>query len=813
VRARLGSGFASDSRRRIATGLFALGAAVVLVALATDLSGITVSALAREASLLLTGCDLLLAGLVVSPHHEVADAIESTDTASLLSAAIADGLMMCVATGAAVLVLFGASKPIEPAELVGYLLGFLVVVPLTVTIVWRRWRAGRIREPQRLEALAVMSATAGLLCALRLLRLPSSGTLDTSLVLLLGLGVARAAIALSMRNLPADWLRRLPPMPVTAVMPLVLAAAAAPFVPPATRSITDVVAASGAALVGYCAIVACAGRGRLTAIQARVADLVVVLACALVVVYLGRPDRELALNHNYFLGPANDVLHGHAMLVGTFSQYGVALMDALAAVFLVVPIGYGTFTLLLSALTALLFAVIYAVLRWSTGSVLLAAAGLTVSIVLYVFGQIDVYAFFPSTGVLRFGLPWLVILMSLATVRCQRHKHLVRGLTLATVGVAAAWSGETGVYCLVTAGALAGLEATVIDASGRRRLLFVARRAVQLLSASAMGVLAFTLVTRVTVGVWPSWGGYLEYIRLYTIGGLGTVPIGHWSPGLALATMYMISAIAIVLVATTRPAFVRERAVAFHAATGLTALGAVVYTYFLDRAEPNNLIHISPPAVALLFVWLGILRSTLDSRVALAFAGSAVIFLGTMIVASERDEIGNKYHHTALAAVLGSAPSLGAAVHSLSSNPVVDPMSARVVDFVAPLWNKRARLTILLIPGLQSEALLRLGTANAVGSSNPCQDSLAEGAPARVAAAVRSLAPGGILVTSAPSTDAGKMLPIQRYTLALLRARFTLREIEADKQGLQAFRMTSVAPTVSPPIPAPRWVIPPFGCA
>jgi len=805
---------ALGERPRLAASLFAAGGTAVILALAANVLGVATSSAFgwKKATLLIIGCEAIVAALIVSarrtPH--AADTATDGDLASLLSGAIADGVMMFAISAAAVIVLFGQSKPIER---LGYDLAILVVMPLSVTLAWRRQRAGATGERQQLLAFATLAATAGVLCLARLLALSPSGALDMSLFVLLALVAARAAIALSARLVSAAWPRRFPASAALAATPLLLAAAAAPFVPPATLSVVDVAVALAAGLAAF-DLVRAFGGGRHGPSRAwtRVIDTCVLVVCTLVVVYLGVPDLGLALDHNYFLGPASDVLHGHPMLVGTFSQYGVGLIDALAALFLVVPIGYGTFILLLSGLTALLFAVVYVVLRWSTESLLIATAGLTVAVALNVFGQEAYYTYFPSTGVLRFGLPWLVILLSLASVRTARHKRLFDVLVLATVAVAAIWSGEAGVYCLGTAAALACLDAAVLEASVRKRLRLAARRIAQLVAASLFGLLAFTLLTRIATGAWANWGGYLDYIRLYTTGGLGALPIEPWSPGLALGAMYTVSAITIVLLVLTRPAIVRERVLAFRAAAGLTVLGVLVYTYFLGRAHPNNLIHISPPAVALLFVWLGIVHSAFDGRVPVAIASGTAIFLGAMIVASESSDIHLKYPRTALAAVLGSAPPLGSELRVLWHNPVVDPTAAHVATFVSSLGSGRSSLTILLTPSVETEALVRLRTANAVGSSNPCQESLSKQGPGRVAAAVHSLRAGGIVVTSVTPQDAGQLLPIEQYTFALLRARFTLQEISADGQGLQAFRMIAPLPVVSP-VSAPLPMIPPFGCA
>ncbi len=738
------------------------------------------------------------------------------DLASLLCGAIADGVMLLAIGAAAVIVLFGQSKP---TELLSYLLAILVVAPLSVVLAWRRWRPDATDEHQQIIAFATLAATASVLCLARLLALPADGPLDTSLFLLLALVAARVALALCAHLLPTNWPRWFPAGAAIAATPVLLAAAAAPFVPPATLSALDIAVALTAGLATLYALGAYGDRRSPPRRYTRVFDCTVIALSTLVVVYLGRPVRELALNHNYFLGPAGDIIHGHPMLVDTFSQYGVGMMDALAAVFLVIPIGYGTFTLLLSALTALLFAGIYTVLRWSTESLPLAASGLAVAVTLYVFGQIDVYAFFPSTGVLRFGLPWLVILLSLASVRSTREhggtrrKRALDWLVLATVALAAAWSGETAVYCLGTAGALACLDAAITDTSPHQRLRVATRGIARLLAASALGLLTFTLLTRVTAGAWANWGAYLEYIRLYTTGGLGAERISPWSPGLALGAMLAVSAITIVLLALTRPALIRQRTVAFHAATGLTALGTLVYTYFLDRAAPNNLIHISPPAVTLLFVWLGITRSTLTHRTATAIATATVIFLGAMIITSEHTNITHKYPHTALAALLGNAPPLTTEIHTLWQNPIVDPTTTHIVNFIIPLWNKHTTLTILLTPNIESETLMHLNTANAAGSSNPCQESLAQQGPARVAAAIHTLPPGGILITSTSPQDAGEILPIQKYTLAQLEAHFTLHQLDTDRHGLQAFRMSTPTPTPTPPTTPPRWAIPAHGCA
>jgi hypothetical protein len=50
----------------------------------------------------------------------------------------------------------------------------------------------------------------------------------------------------------------------------------------------------------------------------------------------------IQFHQNFLLGPANEVIHGRAMLVDTSSQYGVGSIYLLAGWFKLAPIGYGT---------------------------------------------------------------------------------------------------------------------------------------------------------------------------------------------------------------------------------------------------------------------------------------------------------------------------------------------------------------------------------------------------------------------------------------------------------------------------------------
>jgi hypothetical protein len=730
--------------------------------------------------------------------------VRSGDLETFIVDSLAEAVFGVALVCTGVIVLFGQTKPIER---LGYVLAALVVVPASVALAWRRGRASEAEERGSSGAVVTLALTAVVLCAAKL-----ASPAHTSLALLIGLAGVRIVAALGRRHAGGRSLRQARPASV-AIVPVLLVIAALPFVPGTAFNSTNIAiaAASSAAIVLLVTLV-----GPRPQPVRRIVDVGTVSVCTLLVVYLGRLATELALNQNYFLGPTTDVLHGHPILVSTFSQYGYGMFDALAAFFSVAPIGYGTFTLLLSALTALLFAAVYVVLRLSLNSQVVAIAGLVVAVVLNVFGQTLYYTYFPSTGVLRFGLVWLVILLSVAAARSARRERLLDGLVLVVVGVAAAWSGETGVYCLGTACAIACIDAAALQSAPGARFRAAVRGVTRLVGASVCGVLLFTGLTRAATGVWPHWGSYVEFIRLYTTGGFGALPIGAWSPGLALGALYVASAVMLIGVVVIRPALVRERHGAFRAIAGLTAMGSLVFTYFLGRAAPNNLLHVSPPAVALVFVWVGIADVTLTSRRTAAIVIAAAMFLGALVVAGERENLAGKYPQTALAALLGHSPGVTTQLRSLWHNPVVDPEAAHVVRFVTSLGLGHAALIVLLHPSVESEALLRLDRGNAVGTSNPCQESLSTRGTSRVAAGVRALTIGTVLVTSSAPADVRRRLPIEQYTLALIQSRFRLRRLAVDGRGLEAFVLAAHAPppavgagTLAAPAPA----VPRLDCA
>ena len=335
-------------------------------------------------------------------------------------------------------------------------------------------------------------------------------------------------------------------------------------------------------------------------------DLIVVLAIALIATDV--EFTPITDNDNLFVGAINDILHGRAMLVGAYSQYGVGNMYALAPIFKVIPLGYGTFEFVNEALWVALFCCIYAILRAARVPRLLAVLAITLIIFSSVFAEITAfytYIGFPSTGPLRFGPAFPVVLAMVVGGR-RINPGVAHAVAVAVVGVSAVWSFEAFIYTGATFLAAAAADAVSRNDSRRRFTRLVVAAAVACVFIHAV----LALATRIFAGAWPDWGGYLEFIRLYSQKGFGQLPVLAWSVGLPLAFFYFASAVTIVSLARWRRDLVREHREMFVALAALTGLAIVAYTYFLGRSHINNLHHVAPAAIALGAVWVAFASTT-----------------------------------------------------------------------------------------------------------------------------------------------------------------------------------------------------------
>lgn len=178
------------------------------------------------------------------------------------------------------------------------------------------------------------------------------------------------------------------------------------------------------------------------------------------------------LHQNFYLGPVNDLLHGRAMLVDTFSQYGVGPFYLLAGWFQLATPGYGGLALVSGLLTAAMVALAYFVLRLGETPRPLALAATAVVAVAAFFHPLQPPTFFPSAGGLRLMLPYLLVAAGLLAQRRGERPGVLRLAVPVVLAVASLWSLETFVYCLAAFGGMAATSAAAraggLRAFGRR---------------------------------------------------------------------------------------------------------------------------------------------------------------------------------------------------------------------------------------------------------------------------------------------------------------------------------------------------------
>ena len=486
-------------------------------------------------------------------------------------------------------------------------------------------------------------------------------------------------------------------------------------------------------------------REKLPVWAGRTLDVVLCGLIALAVIQL--PDivpytGNVLLHHGFFLGPANDVLHGRAMLDDAWSQYGVGVIDALALTFTIVPIGFGTLALIIVALTVGQYLCTYAILRLAGLGQVFAVVTVAVAAVGNLFSPLEVYFAFPSDSPLRFGLSYLMILCAVLAARFPARARPARLAALAVLAISATWSFEAFAYCAATYGCLVLVEAIW---AGTRILRRVLRGAAVGLAVSAAAVALFSLMTLIFSGH-LSWGPYFEYIRLYSVGEFSQLPIVFFSAGPLMAAAIFLSAVTLLWLIREYPRSLAPLRCEF-ALAGFTGLAIVAFTYYVGRSHPNNLLVLLVPVVALAGLW-GQVLLTAPSAWWRTVSAAAIALALAMIAVAGWPSVELKGKTTALALLPPGGGSLGHSVAYLADNPVLDPRAPVGAALLAQKLPPGAPALVLTEPNLTTEILMRAGRRNLLPISHIPEDVLIDSSWPRVRAAIARVPAGTLMLTS-----------------------------------------------------------------
>ena len=685
----------------------------------------------------------------------------------------------------------------QRAETLAYLLAFAVILP--AAIVAGRRLADRVRDPA-VPALLV----AGLAAAVIAVRLADGGV--TAVLVAALLWWAGAALVLARPP-------RVAPVTAWAIAAALLLGALLCFAE--LRSISPL-----ALLLGPLAAAA-AVRFRAVRLPGRwgaVADAAVVALLLLAVpdLVIFRPEDAATdpvaaietgifqFHHNFLLGPANEVLDGHAMLAGTASQYGVGSIYALAAWFLLAPIGYGTFGLLTGAMTAAWFAAGYGVVRMGGASRPLAAAALALAVVALAYNLVYPVGALPQSGPLRFGLPMALLLAVVAGERFPAHARAARAAALAVIGLASIWSLEALAYTVAVYAATTTLQAVLGPAPLRR----LAREALAAALACVIAHVLFAAATLVFAGELPDWGEYLAYLREFLFGDLGdlTYDVARWTPSLALGAGYAASVAALAEL-VRRGQAQRERT-ALVAIAGTTAYGIALLSYFVDRSQDHILIHVALPGVLTGALWLALLLRS-DAPAAARNAGLAMtLAVAALLLGVAWSSIGDRFPDSALAHAAPRTLSLRDALDRLWHPPPLNPAAPAGERALERHMPGEDESLVMVAPDLGTEILLRSGRVDRLLLGDAWEASFVtdEELP-ELAEAVDALRPGDRMLMDQPArellaalradpsldpldTSVRLLAPLQQWALKRIDERFMLRPIGAEEGGFTVVELS-----------------------
>jgi hypothetical protein len=516
-------------------------------------------------------------------------------------------------------------------------------------------------------------------------------------------------------------------------------------------------------------------------------DLVVCVLIALVVAQLPNLvpyTNNILIHHLYFLGPANDVLHGRAMVSTAWSQYGVGLIDALALFFTVVPIGFGTMALVIVVLTVAEYVCVYAILRLAGLGFLLTLIAVAVAALGNLFATLEVYVVFPSISPLRFGIPYLMVLCAVLGARFPHRAQWSRVAVLVLLAIAATWSFETFAYSAGTYGALVLVEALAGGAGVGRRVL---RGGLVGLAVSAAAVTAFSLATLALSGH-LDWGPYFEYLQVYSAAEFFDLPIVFFSAGPLMAAAIFSSAVMLLWLVRASP---RTLSPAMRAAlAGFTGFAVVTFTYYLGRSHPNNLLALLVPVVVIAALWMQVLLAAAEAW--WRTGAAAVIALGmAMIAVAAWPAVEEKAGNTALALARPGGASFRQAVRTLADNPVLDPRTPVGVAMLSRYLPSGAPAAVVTEPDLTTEILLAAGRRNVLPISHAPEDDLIESSQGRARAAAERLPAGTLMLTSpipAPESGVPEFAAVQIAALRVLHRRFRFRSVLRSPSELEIVR-------------------------
>jgi hypothetical protein len=306
-----------------------------------------------------------------------------------------------------------------------------------------------------------------------------------------------------------------------------------------------------------------------------------------------------------YIGPLVDLVAGRTMLFDNYSQYGVFSYIILGNVFRVLPLDFHTFLFFDLVLRVLQYFLFYVIVEKLFGRGPYAFFCLLTLLLLNHFATVGYVTMYPSTGPLRFG--FIYLLLALLVLR-DKYPQRIMWIWLLEAAVAASaffWSLEVCIYTFPAYISLVLFESFEWDGRLRAEWKNLSMRlGMVFLALLAVGGWIY-LHCLLRTGQMPNWSPYFSIFRTYQIGMGGMLPMpasGFWW---VFMGVYLLSFFATLGLKTSD---------GFNSKFPLNALflstvyGIFQFFYYVGRSHPNNLLHVSMPAILLTAYWLFYIR-------------------------------------------------------------------------------------------------------------------------------------------------------------------------------------------------------------
>lgn len=462
-------------------------------------------------------------------------------------------------------------------------------------------------------------------------------------------------------------------------------------------------------------------------------------------------------HHGWYLGPANHVLQGGAMLVDVVCAYGVLPVHAIAAFFALAPfpLSFVGFSLFGSAVLIAEYLAVYAVLRHLRLPVLqaaLAMVGVTIANFIALNATPPVY---PSLGPLRYGLPWLLPLLVALRARQPSWEKSSQRAESFVVAASSLWSLET---CFFTVAAYAGVVAIETAADARRAPGWWARcwQRLAWTAGSTLGLQAgFAALTFLQSGSWPSWRMYLALISAYTPGGRGiglaAIPaIGTW---VAMTAIYATSLFGCVLALP----LVRSRAGAAALACigSVTLMGVAQFSIYVGKSAPERIYPAALPVVVVLAFWAERLSRRARRATSTRLVVACTAYAALLLCLEQLSPRALEWWHHDTETWLGSR-RIASNLHGCAAFPEClwdPPAASRAAERLEGLIERfdpgDGPIGVFLSSPATTEVLIRSGRPHVFPLNKPFQDGLVLANAARIALAPHALEAGDVIFVRA----------------------------------------------------------------